>query len=216
MWTGRQTLSEIEGALMKLRRDESQLDGALASAAQQAERIRADRAAALRELARVKLDEMTAGRLIANLDASEQRALQVLESRRLRLENLAAQRETALAEVERAEIERHKLAQAVEEIVEAVDEIRAGAEAAMQGNAAWADARKASDAADAIAVEAERKAQQSESELGAKKKPYDSDPLFTYLWSRNFGTAAYQAGNFARMMDRQVAAFIGYTEARAS
>ena len=216
MWTGRQTLTEIEGALMKLRRDETQLDGALASAAQQAERIRADRASALRELARIKLDEMSAGRLIANLDASEQRALQVLESRRLRLDNLATQRETLLAEVERAEAERHKIAETVETAVEGVDQIRAMAEAAMQGNAAWADARKAADAADTMATEAERKAQQSEEELGAKKKPYDGDPLFAYLWSRSFGTAAYQAGNFVRFIDRQIADFIDYSNARAS
>lgn len=216
MWTGRQTLGEIEGALMKLRRDESQLDGALASAAQQVERLRADRAAALRELARIKLDEMAAGRLIANLDASEQRALQVLESRRLRLDNLAAQRQTALTEVERAEVERHRIAETVETLVEAIDEIRAKAEAAVRDNAAWADARKTAEAADAIATEAERKAQQSEAELGAKKKPYDSDPLFAYLWSRKFGTAAYQSGNLVRMIDRKVADFIGYSDARAS
>ena len=59
MWTGRQTLGEIEGALAKLRRDEGQFDSALVSATGQAEQLRGDRANALRELARVKLDEMS-------------------------------------------------------------------------------------------------------------------------------------------------------------
>ena len=216
MWTGRQTLGEIEGALAKLRRDEGQLDSSLASATGQAEQLRADRANALRELARVKLDEMSAGRLVRNLDASEQRSLQILESRRLRLEALAGQRKTALTELEQAEAERNAAAKAVEAAVEEVDLIRAGADAAVKSSAAWSDARKSFDAAEQIAGEAEKKAQQSEAELGAKKKPYDGDLLFAYLWRAKFATRDYAGGNIARMMDRQVSDFIGFQEARAS
>ena len=53
MWTGRQTLEEIDGAIAKLHRDESTLDGALGSATADAERLRRERGDALRELARV-------------------------------------------------------------------------------------------------------------------------------------------------------------------
>lgn len=216
MWTGRQTLSEIEGTLAKLRRNESQLDSAIAAAAGQAERFRAERAAALRELARVKLDEISAGRLLRNLDAAEQRAVQILENRRLRLEGLNEQHQRLMSEVAQAEAERHRAAAAVEAAVEAIDEIRARAEASLQGRNDLGEARKAYEAADRIAVEAERKAAQSEAELGEKQKPYDNDPLFAYLWKRQFGTAAYSALGFTRFMDRQVAEFVGYSEARAS
>ena len=216
MWTGRQTLGEIEGALAKLRRDEGQLDTALASATGQAEQLRAERANALRELARVKLDEMSAGRLVRDLDAAEQRALQVLENRRLRLEALAGQRQTTLTEIEQAEAERNVAAKAVEATLEQVDVIRARAEASIKSSPAWSDARKSFDAAEQIAGEAEKKAQQSEAELGAKKKPYDGDALFAYLWARKFATREYAAGNIAHMMDRQVADFVGFQEARAS
>lgn len=215
MWTGRQTLGEIEGALAKLRRNEGQLDGALASAAAQAERLRADRAAALRELAKVKLDEMAAGRLVRNLDAAEQRATQILEGRRLRLEALNGQHESLMGEVSKAESERHQVAEDVEAVAE-VDQIRVRAEADLVGSTAWADARKSFEAADAVAAAAETKAAQSEAELNEKKKPYDGDPLFAYLWGRNFGTARYEASNLVRMIDRRVADFIGYPEARAS
>jgi len=60
----------------------------------------------------------------------------------------------------------------------------------------------------------EKKAEGSEAELGAKKKPYDDDPLFAYLWRRRFGTAAYSAGRIARAVDRMVADFIGFSDAR--
>ncbi len=216
MWTGRQTLSEIEGALAKLRREAGQLDGALASATGQAERLRGERASALRELARIKLDEMAAGRLVRNLDAAEQRAGQILENRRLRLEALTTQQKSLGDEVAGAEAERHDAAAAVEAALEAVDEIRARAEAGVKTAAAWIDAMKAHSAADQIAGEAEKKASQSEAELGAKKKPYDNDPLFAYLWNAKFGTSQYAGGNITRLVDRMIADYIGYTESRAS
>lgn len=216
MWTGRQTLSEIEGALAKLRSEAGQLDGALASATGQAERLRGERASALRELARIKLDEMAAGRLVRNLDAAEQRAGQILENRRLRLEALTTQLKSLGDEVAGAEAERHDAAAAVEAALETVDEIRARAEAGIKTAVAWIDASKAHEAADQIASEAEKKASQSEAELGAKKKPYDNDPLFAYLWNAKFGTSQYAGGNITRLVDRMIADYIGYTESRAS
>ena len=98
----------------------------------------------------------------------------------------------------------------------AVEALRAEAEAKVQTTPAWQAAKAAADAAEAIATEAEKKAAASEAELGAKKKPYDGDPLFTYLWRAQFGTSEYQAGNLARMLDRIVADFIGFADARAN
>ena len=216
MWTGRQTLHEIETALAKVRRDENQLDSVLASATGKAEQLRRDRADTLKELARVKLDEMAAGRLVRSLDAAEARALQILESRRLRLESIGVQREQAIRDVEKSEAERNAASAVVEQALSAVEEVRALAEGRIKGTSPWVDARKSHEAADAIAGEAEKKAAQSEAELGAKKKPYDADPLFAYLSGNGFGTQRYAGNNFVRMMDRSVASFIGFAEARAS
>jgi len=78
----------------------------------------------------------------------------------------------------------------------------------------WQAAKTGRDEADAVATEAEKKAAESEAELGAKKKPYDDDPLFDYLWRRRFATAAYGAGRIARAVDRMVADFIGFSDTR--
>jgi hypothetical protein len=75
-------------------------------------------------------------------------------------------------------------------------------------------ATAARDAANGVAGEAEKKAANAEAELGAKKKPYDEDPLFLYLWQRGFGTGRYQSNNFARFMDRMVADFIDFSNVR--
>src|SRR4029453_16030322 len=110
-----------------------------------------------------------------------------------------------LTEVASAEAERHTAAADVEVALEAVETLRAQAEAKVQVAPEWQAAKTRRDEADAVATEAEKKATTSEAELGAKKKPYDDDPLFAYLWQRRFGSAAYRAGSIARAIDRMVA-----------
>jgi hypothetical protein len=216
MWTGRQTLGSIEGAIANLRGEESQLDGALRSAVAEAERLRKDRADALRELARVKLDEMVAGRLVSNLDAGERRAIQVLDDYRLRIAAAAERREALMKEVAAAEAERHAAAAVLEQALETLETLRAQAEAQVQSAPEWQAAKSKVDAADAVATEAEKKAATSEDELGAKRKPYDDDPLFAYLWRRRFGTSDYKAGNLVRTIDRVVADFVSFADVRAN
>lgn len=214
MWTGRQTLSSIENAISDLRRQEGQLDTALRSAVAEVERLRRERSEALRELARVKLDEMAAGRLVSNLDAGERRAAQILDDYRLRMAALGDRREALQREVTAAEAQRHAAAEAVEKALAAVDAVRAEAESKARVTPQWQGAKAAWAAAAAVAAEADKKAASAEADLGAKKKPYDQDPLFTYLWNRRFGTSGYSAGNLTRYIDRKVAAFIGFLDVR--
>jgi chromosome segregation ATPase len=214
MWTGRQTLSSIEDAISKLHGEEGQLDQALRSAVDDADRLRKERGEALRELARIKLDEMTAGRLVGNLDAGERRAAQILEDYRLRIAATTERREALQKEVSGAEADHHAAAAAVESALGVVEALRAQAEASVQATQEWRDGKAARDALEAIAAEAEKKADASEAELGAKKKPYDDDPLFAYLWRRHFGTAEYRSGGIVRAIDRMLAQFVGFADAR--
>jgi hypothetical protein len=216
MLTGRQTLVSIESAIAKLHGEEGQLDQALHSAVSDADRLRKERGEALRELARVKLDEMTAGRLVSNLTAGERRAMQILEDYRLRMAAVSEHREALLKEVASAEGERHDAAAAVESTLEAVEVLRAQAEAKVQTQAPWREAKSRLEAAEAVATAAEKKAAAAEAELGSKKKLYDDDPLFAYLWRRRFGTGAYQAGRITSVIDRMVADFISFPDARAN
>ncbi len=216
MRTGRQTLASIDETIARLHNEEQRLDGLLKSAADDAERFRIERAGALRELARVKLGEIAAGRLVRDLDAAERRAVDVLDDRRNRIAALAERREAAVRDLEAATADRHAAAAAVEAALEIVEQRRAEAEASVQATPAWKAAKGRFDDADHIVAEAERKATQSETELGAKKKPYDDDPLFIYLWRANYGTGRYAAGNLARMIDSLVAEFVGYSDARAN
>jgi hypothetical protein len=66
------------------------------------------------------------------------------------------------------------------------------------------------------AQQAEKKAVQAETDRDEKRRPYEEDPLFMYLWRRKFGTAAYRVNPFSRTMDRMVAWVVGYDRARAN
>lgn len=214
MWTGRQTLASIEQAIGRLRGEEGQLDSALRNAVGELERLRTEQSGALRELARVKLDEMAAGRLATRLDAGERRALQILDDYRLRIASTAERSSRLQEEVRAADSERHAAAAAVEGALEIVEKLRAAAEGKARSGGDWQAAKAALGKADAIAGEAESKAASSEAELGAKRKPYDEDPLFTYLWQRKFGRSEYRAGNLARAIDRMVAELVDFASVR--
>jgi regulator of replication initiation timing len=214
MMTGRQALGSIESAIGTLYREESELDTSLRSAVGEAERLRKERVDTLRELARVKLDEMAAGRLVDNLDAGERRAVHILDDYRRRIAGVTERRDALIKEAASAKAERDAAAKEVEEALAAVEALRAEVEVKVQGEPAWQQAKAATDQANAVASEAEKKAANSEAELGAKKRPYDDDPLFVYLWQRGFGTRRYHSSNLVRLVDRMVADFIGFGEVR--
>jgi hypothetical protein len=214
MWTGRQTLASIEQAIGNLHQEEAQLDSAIRTCTADAERLRTTRDDALKELARIKLDEITAGRLVRNLDASERRAVQLLEAGRHRLTSEAERKAATLTEVTTAEAARHLAAEAVEQALAAVEALNADVRSNVQKSPDWQKVMADYKAADDIAGEAEKKAATAQAELGAKQKPYDDDVLFTYLWRRKFATADYRAGNLVRTIDRAVADFIGFPDVR--
>lgn len=63
---------------------------------------------------------------------------------------------------------------------------------------------------------AQEKVQQAEADREEKRKPYEADPLFMYLWRRRYGTRDYDAGAFVRFFDRKVAHLIDFESARVN
>ncbi|MGL4439987.1 MAG: hypothetical protein ACRCUE_12020 [Bosea sp. (in: a-proteobacteria)] len=216
MKSGRETLSNIDAAIAHVHRQESDLDRAIQSAMAEAERLTAERGKVLRALARVKLDEISSGRLISNLDAAERRTAELMQGRKERLERLSAQRDVALGKLDDAEHKQVEAAAALEAALTHVQSLRGEIEAKL-ADAEHAKAARARLAeAETVAVEAKAKAEQNVTELAQKKKPYDEDPLFQYLWARGFGTSTYAHAGLVRFIDRMVASFIGYLDVRAN
>jgi hypothetical protein len=213
---GRQALEQIEQAVAQLRREETRVDAALRAAGEDAARLRLDRMDSFRRLARIKLDVMRQPGFVGPLDAAERQAVGMIEARRRALESFTERRAAAERAVEGREAERHARAEALEEAIHALDELRARVERETRAGASWSEQRARIGAAEEVARQAEKKAEVAEVDREEKRKPYEADPLFMYLWRRKFGTAEYRAGNFARFLDRRVARLVGYDKARAN
>lgn len=216
MFTGRDALLSVEQAISKVRADEGRLDGALRSAMEEAARLRHQEAEGLRTLARVRLDSMAHQRTIRDLDTTERRALALVENHRRALEAFARRRERAQAALDTAEAEQHDRDQDLAHALEALDEQRHRTAERITSEPSWQAARAAVDGAEQIAANAAEKAALAEADLGAKRKPYEDDPLFMYLWNRKHGQAEDRRSAFVRFFDRKVARLIGYQGARAN
>jgi hypothetical protein len=216
MISGRQALATVEQTIAQARREEARLDSALREATGEAVRLRAARMAAFRELAKVKLDTLASAGVEQELDAAERRALAIMEQGRRAAADFAKRREQAERSLEQSEAEREARAAELDEALAALSELRAQVEAQTRVSPEWAAARARMDELGRITEAAEKKTAQAEADREEKRKPYESDPLFMYLWDRRFSTAEYSAGPFVRFFDRRVAKLVGYDKARAS
>jgi chromosome segregation ATPase len=214
MISGQQALRSIEQATAQVRRQEQQLDAALQSAEAELARLAAERLAAFKGLAEVKLDAYRREGIVGDLDAAERRALELLASGQRAVDALMARVAEQRKAKEEAEDARHKAAEVVTSALSELEELQARVEAATRQTTVWKTQSEAADRAVQVAAEADRKAAQAEGDREVKRKPYEADPLFMYLWTRGFGTDAYKAGNVVRFFDRKVAVLVRYVDAR--
>jgi len=216
MLTGRDALFSIEQAIGRARADESQLDAALRSAIDEAARLRQEEAEGFRALARVKLGALTSERVIGDLDATERRALELLEDHRRQLEDLSQRRDATQGDLDEAEQDKHGRDQGLADALEALEEQRHRSAERVRSDADWKAAQAALAEVNAVAENADKKASLAEADLATKRKPYEDDPLFMYLWNKKHGQAEDASSSPVKFFDRKVARLIGYGDARAN
>jgi hypothetical protein len=216
MISGRQAIAQIEQVIEKAREQEAKCELAYTRATEEVGRLRIQRTEAFRELARMKLDAIRQDQVVGQLDAAERQALSVLNSRQEALRQLTERRRQAEERVRQAEARRQAAVDALEQAVAQVESLRRDVEARVSTNPEWVASRARVAEITGQAQQAEKKAVQAETDRDEKRRPYEADPLFMYLWKRKFGTAAYRATSFTRYMDRLVARVVGYGKARAN
>jgi hypothetical protein len=214
--SGPDALFSIQQAIGRARSDEGRLDAALRSAMDEATRLRSQEAAGFRALARTRLDMMVRDRVVDDLDATERRALAMIENQRQQMKELARRRDEAQAHLEKAEAAKLERDRSLAAAIEALDELRCRTAERIKGHASWIAAKAAVDAAEKVAGNADQKASQAEADLATKRKPYEDDSVFMYLWRRKHGKAEDTSGALARFFDGKVARLIGYQDARAN
>lgn len=216
MISGRQALAQIEQTIEKARQQEAKCELAYTRATEEVGRLRIQRTEAFRELARLKLDAITQDKVVGQLDAAERQAISVLNSRQEALRHLTERRRQAEESVKQAEAQRQAATDALERALTEVETSRRNVEAKVSINPDWVSARARVDEITGQARQAEKKAVQAEADREEKRRPYEDDPLFMYLWKRKFGTAVYRVNPLTRTMDRLVARVVGYDRARAN
>jgi chromosome segregation ATPase len=216
MISGLQALREIENAANQARGQEGQLDGALRSASDELARLRAERAALLRQYAQVRLDLIQREGLVNQLDAAERRALDLINQTRAALDQLTARQADVQARHLQAETDRHARADEVTKLLSSLEELQARVEPQVRSSPAWIGQKGTVDRSESVWTAADKKAEQAETDREAKGKPYEADPLFSYLWKRGYGTAKYRASYFVQYIDGKVASLVGFQGARAN
>jgi chromosome segregation ATPase len=217
MISAREAFNSIERALQGLRKDEDRLVAMLTSCQAEADRLRAEQAEGFRALARLRLDALAREEAVGRLDSAERRAMEALSSRRDALKAAAARRSELTASIDAIDQRREAAALARDTAVKAVEDLSREVEQSVAStDPAWRAADAAAREASRMADAAEEKSKQAAEDRDQKRKPYEADPLFMYLWSRGFGTAAYRAGPIARFFDRKVARLVGYETARVN
>jgi hypothetical protein len=215
MISGRQALATVERTIAEARNEEARLEAALHESTAEALRLRAERTAAFRELAKLKLDALRRDGVLGELDAAERRALAIMDQSRQVAADVARRREQMDRTVEQAQTDRDARAAEFDEVLAALSELRLQVEAQVRVSPEWASERAHLEQLDRTVEAAEKKIAQAELDREQKRKPYESDPLFMYLWVRRVGAAEYTAGPLVRFIDRQVAKLVGYDKARA-
>jgi hypothetical protein len=216
MFSGRDALFSLQEAIGHARSDEGRLDAALRSAIDEAARLRSQEAEGFRTLGRIRLDAMVRDRMIDDLDATERRALAMIENNRRQVEGLARQRDQAQGGLAKAEAAKHDHDHSLAAAIEALDELRHRTAERIKSDAIWTAAKAAVEAAEKVAANADEKASLAEADLAAKRKPYEDDPIFMYLWRRKHGYSEDTSSGLVKFFDRKVARLVGYQDARAN
>ena len=214
MLSGRETLGRLNETFGTLRQQLDRIDKEIQRLSSQVTRAQLRQSDVVRQLARVRLEAIERDSLDSRLTSAERQVSDLLEQRERALaetHRLIEDTENALNALEKDRDGQHDK---VDGAARRLAEREASAQAALEGDEAFNAQLERSQNADAIAVGAAEKASVAAKDRAAKRKPYDDDPLFSYLWGRKYGTEAYQANPVTRLLDGWVARLVRYEQAR--
>lgn len=216
MISAQQALSDIERAILGVRRDEDRLVAMLSDTKAEGDRLRAGKADCYRALARLRLDAIARDEVVGSLDSVERRARSALDKRRDRLAELKASRAGASDKLVDLEDKRADAAKLRDAAIDAVEAKTEEVEERLKLDAEWQRLAAVITSAESTSSAAEEKLRLAEDDRVVKGKPYEGDRLFMYLWARGYGTSTYRAGPLTRYFDGKVARLASYDAARVN
>ncbi len=214
MWTGRETLNSIDQGLDQVRDQVRQVDERIQSTSRDLVALRQDEGAQYRRLAQIRLDQLVSGEIAAGLDAADRRVGELVAEREAALQDLQRRIDEARQQQSELEQKRAEQSERIDQAAEALDVCEAEVQKQLHADPEYQRQLEATRKADSVARHAEEKTHQAEADRAEKGKPYESDPLFSYLWKRGYGTTDYSANRLTRFLDKWVARLCNYQDAR--
>lgn len=212
--SGANALGSIDKSLQQLQAQVQESSDQIQEVSDSIAAIGQEQAAHFRELAIIRLDNQIGNQIAFDLDAANQRVNELLIKRKQSLANLNIEIQSARETQAEKEKERSKLSKQLEDATEVLDQQELKTQRRLEQQDNYRKQLEIAQKADRTARPAERKAQEAQENREEKGKPYESDPLFTYLWERGYGTSKYKANPLTRFFDKWVAGLCDYHDAR--
>ena len=214
MISGLHALHTIDAQLNTARRAMNDVSAALSDNGRAVADVRRREAEAYRALAKLRLDLIESDDAIETLSRAEKRAAELVDRHQTHINNLRSQIENAENEITELEGRRRDQEQLIAEAAEAFEAGREATETRLEGEADYQALHEAAREASAVADRAANKLDIARADREEKGRPYEDDPLFSYLWARGYGGEGYSAWGPVRALDGWVARLCGYRDAR--
>ncbi len=216
MVSGQQTLASIDQAVTEARSKIAAVESQIEAVNGKLGALRQAHTQDYKDLARVRLKLIADPEMVRHLDHAEQQVLALLAQRQAAVLDLERQIQAADSGLKALEDERSAQADRVNAAAEVVDAAEAKTQARLDADPDYQAQRERAQDAERVARHAHDKASRSEEEREQKGASYRGDPLFMYLWDRNYGLPEYKSWGLTRMLDGWVARLVGFADARAN
>ncbi len=216
MISGQETLQSIEHAIREVGKTVERLNNELEKANEDKGRLIAQRLEAFRSLARFRADLALVDGVIDEADQLSEQVRTILQARQKTLDGLRSRATEAETGRETFLTERQSLDEDIDRLEKQLDTLGEQARVSLLSDPAYARHSARHDELAGMVAKASEKAEKSRAEDALKGAPYRNDPLFIYLWERQFGTSGYDKTGIVRALDGWVARLINYQDARAN
>jgi hypothetical protein len=212
MISGREALHRLDDAVENARSGHQIALSAAETHARRRDELVRLRAEGYHELAKMRLIEIKDD-AAETLSIAERDAIRLLDEHKTFLATIDVDMARAAEALARLKSERRTAEQAVDAALGVYETQVAKTEQRIQSDPGYLQLKQAAETSKSVTLRAAQKLELSKADRDVKRTPYEADPLFMYLWERNFRRPEYRAGPFARSMDTWVAKTCGYDAA---
>ena len=216
MLSGRDALQEIDRALSQTRITLNEFETKLAAISDERIEVQRKISHAIDQLARLRLDELSHNTLHDRVELADREVLAILEQRKGSVARVTRRLDEDTARLTELEAHREEIHAEVDAAAKALANREAEVQRELDGDDAYLALLNDARDAEAIAVAAQEKTDESTQHYEEKAEAYKKDALFMYLWRRGYGTSAYRANLITRLLDGWVARIVDFEPARVN